>query len=156
MSVLRELPQSYVEEMSVLRELHQSYVEEMSVLRELHQSYVEEMSVLRELHQSYVEEMSVLRELHQSYVEEMSVLRELHQSYTPSIRKFRSHVYNTNPTLLPCGKFKFWPSDRPSDLLPYQQRIQSAVQPLMEQTDYHLRGICEAFNAAQVLEIYSV
>ena len=46
---------------------------------------------------------------------------------------------------------------RPSDLLPYQQRIQSAVQPLMEQTDHHLRGVCEAFQCCtSARDIFSI
>ena len=46
---------------------------------------------------------------------------------------------------------------RPSDLLPYQQRIQSAVQPLMAQTDHHLRSICEAFQCCtSARDIFSI
>ena len=46
---------------------------------------------------------------------------------------------------------------RPSDLLPYQQRIQSAVQPLMEQTDHHLRGVCEDLQCCtSARDIFSI
>ena len=46
---------------------------------------------------------------------------------------------------------------RPSYLLPYQQRIQSAVQPLMAQTDHHLRGVCEDFQCCtSARDIFSI
>ena len=46
---------------------------------------------------------------------------------------------------------------RPSDLLQYQQGIQSAVQPLMKQTDHHLRGVCEDFQCCtSARDIFSI
>ena len=45
----------------------------------------------------------------------------------------------------------------PSDLLPYQQRIQSAVQSLMAQRDHHLRGVCEDFQCCtSARDIFSI
>ena len=46
---------------------------------------------------------------------------------------------------------------KPSDLLPYQQRIQSALQHLMKQTDHHLRGVCETFQSCtSAKEVFSI
>ena len=59
--------------------------------------------------------------------------------------------------LTPLGNLALSIRYGPSDLLPYQQRIQSAVQPLMAQTDHHPRGVCEDFQCStSAKEVFSI